>query len=221
MTPSFRDHVEKLSDNELYELARDLHLRELTGFIVPERKLTYVRHQCDERSPDMFEKAFKDASAIYITILNNDFLYPKVTNIKNINRIDFMNETELNKLLKQFKTKTDLNFININTIANLLNNISGIVQNGDSIFCRAEGDSMISAGIMPGAYVIADSSKPANSGDIVIARVNGDYLIKRLEIGYMETFLRSANPKYPDIRITDGMDFQALAVVTSVIYKMK
>ena len=49
-------------------------------------------------------------------------------------------------------------------------------------FVRAEVDPMIEAGIFPGDVLVVDRSISASHGDIVIACVNGELMVKRLEM---------------------------------------
>src|SRR5580698_11636024 len=50
-----------------------------------------------------------------------------------------------------------------------------------TFFMRVKGDAMIGAGIFDGDIVIVDRSIKATSGKIVIAILNGEMLIRRLE----------------------------------------
>ena len=45
---------------------------------------------------------------------------------------------------------------------------------------RVSGESMIEAGIMPGDFVLVDSSVKPENGDVVVACVDGEYTIKEL-----------------------------------------
>src|SRR3979409_1117441 len=50
-----------------------------------------------------------------------------------------------------------------------------------TFFMRVNGDAMIGAGIFSGDTVIVDRSVKALSGKVVIATLNGEMLIRRLE----------------------------------------
>ncbi|HEY6902025.1 MAG TPA: S24 family peptidase, partial [Puia sp.] len=50
-----------------------------------------------------------------------------------------------------------------------------------TFFMRVSGDAMIGAGIFNGDVVIVDRSVKAVSGKVVIATLNGEMLIRRLE----------------------------------------
>src|SRR5262249_39434054 len=76
-------------------------------------------------------------------------------------------------------------------------------------YVRVEGDSMIGAGIKPGALLVVDRSLEPRSGDIVIARVGNEMCVKQLQIkGENEIRLISKNPAYPPIEITPEIDFE-------------
>ncbi len=49
-------------------------------------------------------------------------------------------------------------------------------------FVKAAGDSMIEAGISDGDLLVVDSSRTAEHGDIVIAAVDGEFTVKRLQL---------------------------------------
>lgn len=54
-----------------------------------------------------------------------------------------------------------------------------IIGRGDHFMLEIRGDSMISAGIMNGDYVVVKKQETANNGDIVIAMMDGDATCKR------------------------------------------
>lgn len=49
-------------------------------------------------------------------------------------------------------------------------------------FVKAAGDSMMEGGISDGDLLVVDSSLTADHGDIVIAQVDGDFTVKRLQL---------------------------------------
>lgn len=84
---------------------------------------------------------------------------------------------------------------------------------------KAEGDSMINAGINSGDILIVDRSIKPESNNIVIASINGDFTVKRLALEKSRCFLIAENPSYPQIEIGKEMDFIIWGVVTYVIHK--
>lgn len=66
---------------------------------------------------------------------------------------------------------------------------------------KVAGDSMIGAHIMPGDLAIVNRDIRAASGMVVLAFVEGNFTIKRLELTKEAAWLRSENPVYPPIKI--------------------
>lgn len=87
-------------------------------------------------------------------------------------------------------------------------------------FVRAQGDSMIEAGIFPGDVLVVDRSLGASHGDIVIACVNGELMVKRLE---MEPKLRlvAMNRRHAPIELPDEADLEVFGVATTVIHSLR
>tara|TARA_Y100001978_G_scaffold194528_1_gene201756 strand:- start:467 stop:907 length:441 start_codon:yes stop_codon:yes gene_type:complete len=87
-------------------------------------------------------------------------------------------------------------------------------------FVRANGDSMIGAGIFDQDLLIVDRSKKKPNGKVVIASLNGEFTLKRL-VQTRECFeLQPENPDYPSIPISVDDDFQIWGVVRHVIHKL-
>jgi DNA polymerase V len=85
---------------------------------------------------------------------------------------------------------------------------------------KVRGDSMIEAGIHHGDMVVVDQTIRPSSGDIVVAFVDGEYTLKRLDVD-LETFLLvPENQNYQPLAIGNETDFQVWAVVTDVIHKL-
>jgi DNA polymerase V len=77
---------------------------------------------------------------------------------------------------------------------------------------------MVGAGVNVGDVVIVDRSLEPKNGKIVIAVVDGELLIRRLEISNNRTRLVTANKKLSSLEIT-GAQLQVWGVVTYVIHK--
>lgn len=70
----------------------------------------------------------------------------------------------------------------------------------DLFALRASGQSMINAGILDGDWLLIKSCKDAPSGTIVVARVEGDVTVKRLEHQKKSGwFLKPENPAFKKI----------------------
>lgn len=57
-----------------------------------------------------------------------------------------------------------------------------VAHPSSTYFVKAAGDSMIEAGISDGDLLVVDSSRTAEHGDIVIAAVEGEFTVKRLQL---------------------------------------
>ena len=78
---------------------------------------------------------------------------------------------------------------------------------------KAQGNSMIGAGIYDGDVLIIDRALTAVTGDIVIASIDGEFTCKYLDLEAKE--LRPANPRYSVIKIQDDIELLVEGVVTS------
>ena len=96
-----------------------------------------------------------------------------------------------------------------------------IVRHPESTFYgRVKGDSMIDAGICDGDIAVIDRSKEAHDGSIIVAYINNEFTIKRLDLshkadGYIQ--LQPANPQYQPIRIDASDHFEVWGVVVFTI----
>jgi DNA polymerase V len=89
-----------------------------------------------------------------------------------------------------------------------------------TFFVRAEGTSMIEAGIHPGDILIVDKALEASPGSIVIAVIEGEFTVKRFQRTEGRCFLLAENPSFKPIEITEGMRVEVWGVVTYVIHKV-
>ncbi len=89
-----------------------------------------------------------------------------------------------------------------------------------TFFVRAEGDSMIDAGISPNDILVVDRSITAEHGDIVIAGIHGELTVKMLELRPFARLV-PCNKAYQPIKIPDGCELDIFGVVTSVVRNMR
>ena len=87
-----------------------------------------------------------------------------------------------------------------------------------TFFVRAQGESMLGAGIHPNDILVVDRSIEAVPGKIVICALNGELTVKRLERDNGQWQLKAENPVYADILIHDELDMVIWGVVTNVIH---
>ena len=86
-------------------------------------------------------------------------------------------------------------------------------------FMRVRGNAMVDAGIHDGDIVIVDRSVKAVSGKVIIAVLNGEMLIRRMEKTFNKLRLIPETPKLATIEIDPSCDsFEVWGVVTWVIH---
>ena len=96
-----------------------------------------------------------------------------------------------------------------------------LIQNpAATFFVKVTGDSMIGAGIHTDDLLIVDRSTPITHGRVIIAVLDGELTVKRLERLNGQIRLIAENPNYPAIAVTDQQDFSIWGVVTNVIHPL-
>lgn len=90
-----------------------------------------------------------------------------------------------------------------------------------TFFVRVQGSSMKDAHILDGDVLIVDRAKKAVSGSIVVAILNGEFTVKRIEKKGETVWLVPENRKFPPTEIKPEMEFQVWGVVTYVIHKIQ
>lgn len=83
-------------------------------------------------------------------------------------------------------------------------------------FVKASGDSMVDGGISDGDLLVVDSSRTAGHGDIVIAAVDGEFTVKRLQLR-PTIQLNPMNSAYHPIRVTSEDILDIFGVVTFIV----
>ena len=90
-----------------------------------------------------------------------------------------------------------------------------------TFFFTVKGDSMVGAGIFDGATLIVDRSLRPKSSNIVIADVDGEWMVKRLYKRSGVIKLLSENPLNEPIVLKEGQELVIFGVVTYVINEAK
>lgn len=85
---------------------------------------------------------------------------------------------------------------------------------------RAKGHSMSGAGIQDGDLLVVDRSLNPAHRAVVIAVVDGEFTVKRLDKRGGCIRLLPENPDFAPIEFKDGQELQIWGVVTSVIHRL-
>ena len=84
-------------------------------------------------------------------------------------------------------------------------------------FLRASGQSMVEAGIFDNDILVVDKAIKPRHGHIVVAVVDGDFVVKKLHQRAGQFKLKAANPTFADIVPKDGQEVVIWGVVTASI----
>ncbi|OUC36817.1 Protein UmuD [Enterobacter sp. J49] len=91
-----------------------------------------------------------------------------------------------------------------------------VAHPSSTYFVKAAGDSMIEAGINDGDLLVVDSSRTAEHGDIVIAAVEGEFTVKRLQLR-PTVQLNPMNSAYSPIIVGSEDTLDVFGVVTFIV----
>jgi repressor LexA len=75
-----------------------------------------------------------------------------------------------------------------------------IERPSQTVLIRVRGDSMQDAGILEGDLVVVEKTAAAKRGDVVVAIVDGQFTLKRLDVERDQFVLKPENKAYPVIR---------------------
>jgi DNA polymerase V len=92
-----------------------------------------------------------------------------------------------------------------------------------TFYARVQGDSMRDAGIIDGDIVVVDRGRDAQSGNFVVACIDGEFTIKefRLDPSGQCAWLVPHNPDFQPIQVTAESNFQVWGVITFAIHKTR
>lgn len=93
-----------------------------------------------------------------------------------------------------------------------------IERPSQTVLVRVKGDSMVDAGILDGDLVVVEKQPSAKVGDIVVAIVDGQFTLKRLDLERGTYFLRAENKAYAPIRPEGGLEI--FGVMVGLVRKM-
>ena len=95
-----------------------------------------------------------------------------------------------------------------------------LIKNKEATFCvKVEGTSMTKAGINSGDIMLVDRSLDPKNRSIVLAVVDNEFTVKRVNVSEEGLFLMPENADFNPIKITSEMNFQVWGVVTYIIHK--
>ncbi|WP_336515166.1 translesion error-prone DNA polymerase V autoproteolytic subunit [Pollutibacter soli] len=89
-----------------------------------------------------------------------------------------------------------------------------------TFFMRVSGDAMTGAGIFAGDVVIVDRSITPHSGQVIIAALDGEMLIRRFEKSFNKIRLLPETKNLAPIEVDPFADFTVWGVVTYVIHRL-
>ena len=90
-----------------------------------------------------------------------------------------------------------------------------------TFFMRVRGDAMTGAGIFDGDTIIVDRSLKAESGKVVVATLNGEMLVRRLEKTFNKMRLVPESKKHAVIEVDASGDSLGIwGVVTYCIHSV-
>jgi DNA polymerase V len=82
-----------------------------------------------------------------------------------------------------------------------------------TLFHRVQDEAMNGASITIGDLLIVDRSLKPTHGRLVLVRMDGETLVRRLQLLGRVGKLVAANPKYAEIDLKEGVDHRILGVV--------
>ena len=98
-------------------------------------------------------------------------------------------------------------------------NLDRLIFSDDETFAlKVRGDSMIDDGIMPDDLVIVRKQSMAQTGETIVALIDNEATVKRLQKKGAEYYLQPANEQYLPIRIDQKVSI--IGKVISVIRKL-
>lgn len=89
-----------------------------------------------------------------------------------------------------------------------------------TFFWRVAGCSMEGLGIHDGDLLVVDRSIIPHHGHIVVAVLDGGFVVKQIVHRQKSIILRSAHPDYPDIFVAEGQEWVIWGVVTWSVHRV-
>lgn len=96
-----------------------------------------------------------------------------------------------------------------------------VLRPSATFYVRAQGNAMQQSGIHDGDVLVVDRSIIPKHGQIVIASIEGEPIIRRLVKMGSRFFLLSDSQKYEPIAVSEETNWMIWGVVTFVIHRFK
>lgn len=90
-----------------------------------------------------------------------------------------------------------------------------------TFFFRASGDSMRGAGILDGDLLIIDRSLSPKNNSIVVATLDGEFVVRRLRVNNGKMFLCLPNGSYQKASSANNEGIQIWGVVTHAVHDVR
>ncbi len=96
-----------------------------------------------------------------------------------------------------------------------------VVKNATATFyAKANGNSMIGAGIDDGDILVIDKSIEPEDGKIAVCFIDGEFTVKRIKVQENSLLLLPENKLFEPIEVTQENDFIIWGIVTYVVKKL-
>ena len=96
-----------------------------------------------------------------------------------------------------------------------------VVKNSIATFyAKANGNSMIGAGIDDGDILVIDKSIEPQDGKIAVCFIDGEFTVKRIKVQENSLLLLPENQLFEPIEVTQENDFIIWGIVTYVVKKL-
>lgn len=88
-------------------------------------------------------------------------------------------------------------------------------------FVFAESDAMKGAGINQGALLIVDHSLKPKNGDIVVAAVQGEFMLRAIRKEMKKFILYAASNDHPDVELIEGDEVWGVVVAAVNLFRVQ
>lgn len=209
----FENQQSQFSDNELYDIAKSSLLLFTSSNYNNLKKLELIYFECNKRNKKIYEKAINDAFLSSVTAQEPI----AESSILNIQRIDFMSESEINLLVNLISKSSKKSGMDIASAKSLsIYKLLGVPKEYLLLF-KVSGDSMIDEGINDGDLVVADKRIQIVKNKLVIVEFAGELYIKRIVVNKGILWLISANEKIKPFQLKGREEIKIIARVKNLI----